>query len=108
MSIKRFLVTAPLVSIPQGAILALNDQQAHARAYALQPAKDGCYLTISPVEFKRGERIGFDDLPKELLSRVSVIDEETAAPAIDESVASEIRRQSSSSEGSRKRRGPKD
>lgn len=64
---EKYRVTSP-VTFAAGTRLGLTEAQARPRRHALVEIKRGVYETVSSVQFKAGEEIGFDgDVPKGLL-----------------------------------------
>src|SRR3990167_6046442 len=63
-------------------IVGLSDAQAKARARRLTPVKGraGVYELPAPLDFKAGELVGFDEVPK-ALRRILVGGNEGDAPA---------------------------
>lgn len=58
--IRNYVVTAAAATFHSG-ILRLSEEQAAARSFGLVPTKKaGEFRIVSPVQFKRGEEIGFD------------------------------------------------
>jgi hypothetical protein len=72
---KRYKVTAPFVNFHSGTLLLSKEQYA-SRAHALKPTKTpDRYLVLSPVQFKRGEEIGFGgEVSKALLQDISLVE----------------------------------
>lgn len=63
---EKYTVTAASARLHQG-VLELTKEQAASRLHNLKPKGKGLYEIVNPVEFKRGEVIGYDgDLPKAL------------------------------------------
>lgn len=73
IEIRYYEVVSRCVQFGAGAALALDDVQAAARAHLISDtAVDGLYIAEGPVEFKRGERIGYAGvLPKALAADLS-------------------------------------
>ncbi|WP_020675282.1 hypothetical protein [Geopsychrobacter electrodiphilus] len=83
---ERYRIKAASANFHSG-ILQLNDQQASARQHALEDLGDGLYEIKQPVQFKRGEELGFDgDVSKLLLEQLEVTD----GPAIEDLKAPEL------------------
>ena len=60
----RYIVTGPVAAINSG-VLELSKEQAQPRLHNLKALGGGKYEVLAPVEFKRGEPIGYSDrLPK--------------------------------------------
>ena len=59
----RYVVTAPL-TLPAGLVIGLDPRQAELRAHALEAAGRGLYRTLRPVDFKAGEALAAQALPK--------------------------------------------
>lgn len=64
---NQYEVTDTCLTLPVGAVVQLNEDQAIIRAHALKKRKNGTYEVILPVQFKRGEVLGFDELPSKAL-----------------------------------------
>lgn len=63
---EKYTVTAASARFHQG-VLELTKEQAASRLHNLKAKGKGCYEIVNPVEFKRGEVIGYDGaLPKAL------------------------------------------
>lgn len=56
---KQYDVTALSVTINQG-VLELSPEQAGIRRHLLTPIGEGQYEVRSPVQFKRGEKFGWN------------------------------------------------
>lgn len=82
---KRFKVVAPFVNFHDGT-LALSKEQYASRAHALKSTKTpGEYLILSPVQFKRGEEIGFGgEVSKALLHDISPVEPGRKTPKAGE------------------------
>lgn len=66
--------------------VALDPRQAAARAHAVEAVKGtaGVFEVTAPIQFKRGERFGYDgDIPKAMAGEVSA----AKAPAAPEAPA---------------------
>jgi len=62
---KKYMILT-LITIQEGSILNLTKIQVRKRSHALKKTGKN-WLVIAPVQFKRGETIGFEgDLPKNL------------------------------------------
>lgn len=73
---QRYTVTGHSVNIHSG-ILDLAPEQAASRLHSLADLGDGLYEVLSPVQFKRGEEIGYDgEVNKALMQQI--------APAVGE------------------------
>lgn len=71
------------VTFGPGALLGLSAEQARPRAALLVQRDDGLYIAGGAVQFKRGESLEIDDLPRGLEAHVQRLDEAQpiAAPA---------------------------
>lgn len=76
--IRNYMVTAAAATFHSG-VLRLTDEQARARVHAIESTKkDGEYRILSPVQFKRGEQVGFDGaVNKSMLECLDPADSET-------------------------------
>lgn len=73
----KYTVTAVSARLSSG-VLELTKEQAAPRLHNLKSQGKGLFEVVNPVEFKRGEVIGYDgDLPKALGDKLEV--EEKAA-----------------------------
>ena len=77
---KKYTLTRS-VFVDAGTVLALTEAQARPRKAALEAAGDGVYKTTAITNFKAGEMIGMEVLPKSLESAVAAVDEKPARPA---------------------------
>ncbi|MCR4332814.1 MAG: hypothetical protein NUV34_08975 [Sulfuricaulis sp.] len=80
---KEFTATA-LVKLGAGRV-RMDADQAKTRAQNLHPVSDGVFEIVNPIQFKRGERFGWDgEVPKAMaeafaeIAPVRVADEYTA------------------------------
>lgn len=80
MFMKKYTLTRS-VFIDAGTVLALTEAQARTRNASLDAVGDGVYKTTAITNFKAGEMIGLEVLPKSLESAVVVVAEKTARPA---------------------------
>jgi hypothetical protein len=72
---QRYTVTGHSVNIHSG-ILDLTHEQAASRLHSLTDLGDGLYEVLYPVQFKRGEEIGYDgEVNKNLLQSIESIDD---------------------------------
>jgi hypothetical protein len=70
----KYEVTAVSARL-SGGVLGLTKEQAAPRLHNLKALPGGKYEIVRPVEFKRGEVIGYDgDLPKVLASALADVD----------------------------------
>ena len=58
-----------------------TEAQVRARKLSLEAVGEGVYKTTAIVNFKAGEMIGMEVLPKSLESAVAAVDEKPARPA---------------------------
>lgn len=81
--IENIKVDGAVLKLGPGAMLALSEQQAAARAKNIKKIGDGVYEATGPMEFKSGEQLGvrLDDVPKHLLAFVEVAEGKSAAAA---------------------------
>lgn len=77
---KKYTLTRS-VFIDAGTVLGLSEAQARPRKAALEAAGDGVYKTTAIVNFKAGEAVGMEVLPKSLESAVTSVDEKPPRPA---------------------------
>ena len=72
---RKYKVIGPFVNFHSGALSLSKDQYA-SRAHALEPTKTpGEYLVLKPVQFKRGEEVGYDgEVSKALLQDLSPVE----------------------------------
>ena len=77
----EILITGNGVTLRSG-IVSLSHEQAVARAGCLSDLSDGLYQIEKPVQFKRGERLGYDGEVNKALAELIVADEspKPAAP----------------------------
>ena len=67
---SKYIVTARLRLVC--GVLILSAEQANPRAHALKPLGKNRFEIINPVEFKVGEKIGYEgDLPKALADNLT-------------------------------------
>lgn len=59
-------------------LIGLNDDQATLRSGCLEAKTKGVYLIKLPVQFKAGEIIGLDDLPKAYIDSLEVVKKKAA------------------------------
>ncbi len=69
-----------VVQFGRGAVLQLDKEQAAARAYALSPKGNDIYETTDMVQFKRGEKFGYDGEPSKAMRALIAIEGKPAAP----------------------------
>jgi len=83
MAILRYTTTA-IVHIGAGIVLALDASQVSARSHALATVegKKGLYRTTKPVQFKVGEKLGFESKPDKVT--LAGLEAEKAAKAAGE------------------------
>lgn len=73
---KKLIVIGISANFHTG-VLLLSDEQARARSYALKTLGDGLFEIVSPVQFKRGEVVGFEGpVNKAQLQEIQEIKEE--------------------------------
>jgi len=74
---SKYEVTGPVVRFGAGETLFLSSEQALARNHLLDIGKGKC-LTKGPVEFKKGEVIGYpvspEKLPRYLADNLTVVE----------------------------------
>lgn len=75
-------VTAVKLTVAPGRLIELTPEQAVKRNVNLKPAGDGVYEVLKPVEFKRGEVIGFEYAMLPKADRAKVITEEAKAEEV--------------------------
>lgn len=81
---KRYVVTAPFVTVPAGAVLSdLSDEQISRRASRLKETKDG-HEVLETVQFKRGEVITLNDEVKSLVNSLALAEDDGEGEAEDE------------------------
>lgn len=69
----RYQTTSP-VTFGAGAVFGLSAAQADSRRPALQPAGDGMFVAVAPVQFKAGEVFGYQGpLPKALADDLEAV-----------------------------------
>lgn len=74
-TMNQYEVTATAVTINAG-MLQLSLSQANRRRHLLKHVKDDMYEVISPVQFKKGEKIGYDGaVNKALLLEISPVED---------------------------------
>lgn len=64
--------------------IGLVDTQAAPRGRSLRRLGDGLYEVVSPVQFKAGEVLRLDDLPKTVLGRLECLDIDEEPEAVPE------------------------
>lgn len=69
-----------VVQFGSGVVLQLDEKQAAARAYGLKAKGDGLYETTDAVQFKRGEKFGYDGEPSKAMRTMIAIEGKPAAP----------------------------
>jgi hypothetical protein len=69
---KKYVVEGRMAEFFAGAVLMLSEDQSRSRIHALKPLKKkGFYEVTAPVQFKRGEEIGFEgEVNKTLLQEI--------------------------------------
>jgi hypothetical protein len=73
---QRIIVTGPVIQLIAG-IVGLTKQQAAARLGSLTDLGEGFYQIEKPVQFKRGEELGYDgDINKALADMVEDLNPE--------------------------------
>lgn len=77
---KKYTLTRTVL-VDAGTVLALTEAQVRARKLSLEAVGEGVYKTTAIVNFKAGEMIGMEMLPKSLESAVAAVDEKPARPA---------------------------
>jgi hypothetical protein len=80
----RYRLLAPLTFGP-GALLGLSDDQVLRRAHArsLEVAGEGVYRALAMVQFKAGEVLELEDLPRAFEAQVEAVDDwMSPAPAV--------------------------
>lgn len=81
-----------VVTLPEGAVLELSEQQAAARKHALLPVGKGRYKTSAPVQFKTGEVFGYEgELPKVIASELEPVETQRKRKAAAETAEAERR-----------------
>jgi hypothetical protein len=69
---KRYQVSGFIVELHTG-ILELTPEQAASRVGSLADLGEGLYSVLEPVQFKRGEEIGYDgDVNKDMAEKITV------------------------------------
>jgi len=76
----KYRVLEP-VTFHAGATLGLTEAQADARRYGLKALGKGLHQVVTPVQFKRGEEIGVQELPKALAGSVQEVTKGMTAAA---------------------------
>lgn len=67
---KRFTVIGIMAAFHSGVVLLTKDQ-ASLRSNNLKDLDDGFFEILAPIQFKRGETLGFDgEVPKALLEEI--------------------------------------
>lgn len=80
---QRITVTGTAIQLISG-ILELTPEQAAARSTALDNLGEGLYLITAPVQFKRGETIGYDgEVSKALTEEITPLEVEVDIPATE-------------------------
>lgn len=77
----RYVVTEPL-TLPAGLVIGLDSKLTELRAHALEAAGKGLYRTTAALNFKAGEVIHAESLPKALWSKLK---EAPRAPRLERS-----------------------
>lgn len=80
---NQYEVTAIAVNINAG-MVKLSQSQANSRRHLLKPVMDDVYEVISPVQFKRGETIGYDGaINKALLLEIAPVSNTVAEQVVE-------------------------
>ena|SRR5687768_651208 len=83
----KYTVIAPFVQLYSG-VLTLTQEQAATRTHNLRKTKAG-YEIVNPVQFKRGEKIGYDgDITHELAEALGVKGKNKDASSVQTSAQS--------------------
>lgn len=76
---KKYTLTRA-VFVDAGTVLALTEAQVRVRKLSLEAIGEGVYKTTAIVNFKAGEMIGMEALPKSLESATVAVDEKPVRP----------------------------
>lgn len=82
---KQYIVTGKTVSFNTGTKLELSEKQVSDRVHALNFVKGNVFEVVSRVEFKVGEKLGYDGpVSKALLEFLAPVDSEEAKATIEQ------------------------